>query len=86
MAHYTSKARVAGHLRDQAEVDRAESSLQAHARRRHRGLAPRVACAHHHIVFFREARNHNWKPRPGGKNLFYQGAACRALSLAKSLM
>ena len=48
--------RIAGHLRDQVEVDRVESGLQAHARRRHRGLAPRVPRAHHHhIVFFSEA-------------------------------
>jgi hypothetical protein len=70
MTHYTSKARVAGHLRDQVGVDRVESGFQAHARRSHRGLAPRVPRAHHHyIVSFREARNHDWKPRPGGKNL-----------------
>jgi hypothetical protein len=55
MRHYTSKARVAGHLRDQVEVDRVESGLQARARR-HRGFAPRVARAYEcHIVFFREA-------------------------------
>jgi len=70
MTHYTSRARVAAHLRDQVEIGRVGCSLQAHARR-HRGLAPRVPRAHdHHIVFFREARNHNWKPRPRGKRLF----------------
>ena len=63
MTHYTSKARVAGHLRDQVEVDRVKSGIQAHARR-HRGVAARVPRAHHHIVFFREARNHDWEPRP----------------------
>ncbi len=70
MTHYTSKARVAGHLRDQVEVDRVQRGFQAHARR-HRGLAPRVPRANsHHIVFFGEARNHDWKPRPEGKKLF----------------
>jgi hypothetical protein len=49
-------------------------------------IAACVPRAHHHIVFFCKARKHNWEPSPGGKNLFYQVAACRALSLPKCLM
>jgi len=65
MTHYTSKARVAGHLCDRVEVARVESDLQAHARRCHRGLAPRVPRAHNDdIVFFGEVRQHGSNRAP----------------------
>ena len=42
--------RVAGHLRNQVDVERVERGLQAHARRGHRGLASRMAGADDHYI------------------------------------
>ena len=42
--------RIARHLRDQVDVERVESSLQAHARRGHGGLASGMAGADHDYV------------------------------------
>jgi hypothetical protein len=42
-----------------------------------------VPRTHHHIVFFREARNHDWRPRLEDNRPFYQGAAPRASPLSK---
>ncbi len=41
---------VAGHLRDQVDVEGVERGLQAHAGGGHRGFASGVARAHHHDV------------------------------------
>src|ERR1019366_3754777 len=55
----SSHSRIAGHLRNQVEVDGVEGGLQAHTCRGHRRLAARVpGTHHHHIVFFRETHRH----------------------------
>jgi hypothetical protein len=62
---------IAGHLRDEIEIDRVKRGPQAHPRRSHGGLAAGVSRADYdYVVFFRKTRNHKWKPRPEGKRLF----------------
>jgi hypothetical protein len=52
---HAAHRRVAAHLRNQVQVHRNQRSLQPHARRGHRRLAPRMTRAHnHHIVLFRK--------------------------------
>jgi hypothetical protein len=52
---HAADSRIATHLRNQVHVHGDERRLQAHARGRHRRLAPGVARAnHHHIVLFRK--------------------------------
>jgi transcriptional antiterminator Rof (Rho-off) len=42
--------RIAGHLRNQVDVERVERGLQSHARRGHCRFAPGMACADHDYV------------------------------------
>jgi len=46
----TADRGVAGHLRDQIEVQRKQRRTHTHARSGHRGLAARVPGANHHYI------------------------------------
>src|SRR5271170_4005360 len=64
-----ANCRVARHLRNQVDIQRVERSLQPHARRSHRGLAPGMTRADHdYLVLFRELhlRFHSNKLAPRG--------------------
>ena len=65
--------RVAGHLRDEIDVECKEGSLQSHAGGSHGGLTSGVTSADYdHVEFFGKLHEiGTLRPRAGGQNLSY---------------